>query len=75
MQPVPGYANPSLTERDGSWHVAAQPWDEYVGTVEQHESGWTAHTPRGRYGGLWPDKQAAAEALLNLAGYALLPPA
>lgn len=70
---VPGYARPALTEQDGTWHVTAQPYNEYVGTVEQQDPGWTARTPRGRYGGLWPDKQAAAQELVKLAGYQLLP--
>lgn len=69
---VPGYATASLTEQDGTWYVAAQPYNEYVGTVEQHDAGWTAHTPRGRYAGLWPDKLAAAQELVKLAGYELL---
>lgn len=70
---VPGYARPQLAVRDGKWHVWADPWGEYVGTIEQHRSGWTAHISRGRYGGLWPDKRAAAEALVKQAGYELLP--
>lgn len=69
---VPGYARPSLAVRDGVWLVIAQPYGVHVGQVKQHDAGWTAHTPRGRYAGLYPDKQAAAEALVKLAGYALL---
>jgi hypothetical protein len=69
---VPGYATASLTEQDGTWYVTAQPWNEYVGQVEQHDAGWTAHTPRRAYAGLWPDKQAAGEALVQAAGYELL---
>lgn len=69
---VPGYARPTLTNRNGIWYVTAQPWNEYVGQVEEHDAGWTAHTTRGAYGGLWPDQQAAAEALVRKAGYELL---
>lgn len=68
---VPGYATASLTERDGTWYVTAQPYNEYVGHVEQHDAGWTAHTPRGLYVGMFPDKQAAGEALVTQAGYEL----
>lgn len=68
----PGYASPSLTERDGAWYVTAQPYGVLVGQVEQHDAGWTAHTPRRMYVGLFPDKQAAAQALVKKAGYELL---
>lgn len=75
---VPGYATPNLIKHNGiwyaeaSWQIAGQPYSEYVGQVEQHEAGWTAHTPRRLYVGLFPDKQAAAEALVKKAGYELL---
>jgi hypothetical protein len=70
---VPGYASPALTNQAGTWCVVAQPWNEAVGTVTEHDAGWTAHTPRGAYAGLWPDRRAAAEALLRQAGYEVLP--
>ena len=66
------YATPAL--RHGSenhWFVAAQPWQDFVGTTSEHESGWTATTNTGRYAGLWPTKQAAAEVLVKQAGYEL----
>lgn len=69
---VPGYATAGLTERDGTWHVTAQPYNQYVGHVEQHDAGWTAHTPRRLHVGLYPDRQAAAETLVKQAGYELL---
>lgn len=69
---VPGYARPILTQRDGTWYVTAQPYDEYVGQVEEHDAGWTAHTPRRLCVGLFPDQRAAAEALVRKAGYELL---
>lgn len=69
---VSGYARPSLSAQDGSWVVVAQPYSEHVGQVEQHDAGWTAHTPRGLYVGLFPGTPAAAEALVKKAGYELL---
>lgn len=71
-RPVPGYATPALAVRNGTWHVTAQPWGAYVGQIIQHDAGWTGHTPRGAYVGLFPDKQAAAEALVKHAGYGLM---
>lgn len=77
-RPVPGYAAPALIKHRGIWYAeatwqsAGQQYSEYVGQVEQHDAGWTAHTPRGAYVGLFPDKQAAAEALVKKAGYGLL---
>lgn len=80
----PGYATPVITQgdpRDERWVVGADPWKVCVGWVDQHDAGWTAYAPRtvngvtagiGLYVGLYPDQQAAAEALVQHAGYGLL---
>lgn len=69
---VTKYAAPSLTRSPtGQWIVQAQPWDQFVGRVDEHASGWTAHTSTHRYAGLWPTKQAAAEVLVKQAGFEL----
>lgn len=68
----PGYATPTFTVRDGIWLVTAAPWDEVVGVAEEHgPAAWTAHS-YGAYVGLFPDKQAAGEALVKHAGYEVL---
>ncbi|HEY2086268.1 MAG TPA: hypothetical protein VGH54_09615 [Mycobacterium sp.] len=71
----PGYATATLAkQQDGSWHVTAAPWGECVGAVTSHGPvGCVAYTPRGHQVGLFPDKQAAGEALVKHAGYELLP--
>lgn len=69
---VTKYASPSLTRSaTGQWDVRAQPWDQFVGRIDEHDSGWTAHTSSYHYAGLWPTKQAAAEVLVKQAGYEL----
>lgn len=79
----PGYATPTFTvwkdrgrpfgrPRDGWWFVAAPPWKSLVGWVSEHDAGWTATSERGAYVGLFPDKQAAGEALIRHAGYEVL---
>lgn len=71
------YVTPTLIRRDGTWYVeaswqsAGQMYSEYVGQVSQQNPGWTAHTKTRLYVGLFPDKQAAAEALVKKAGYEL----
>jgi hypothetical protein len=73
-KPLPGYATPSLRKRDSPegavWVVHAYPWGGYVGWVQQHPSGWTAHNGDVTHG-LFPDRQAAAEVLVKQAGYEL----
>lgn len=69
----PGYATPTFTHRDGRWFVTASPWDEAVGRVtDQGAAGWTARNARDYLIGLFPDKQAAGEALVKHAGYEVL---
>lgn len=79
----PGYATPVITKRDGEWIVGVDPWKVFVGwIVERGSVGWSAHAPRfvdgvakaghGPYVGLFPDKQAAGEALVKDAGYEVL---
>ena len=71
----PGYATPTFTggKHDSHWSVKAQPWDEAVGKLQSWDPlGWTAWDPRGMYVGLFPDKQAAGEALVKHAGYGML---
>lgn len=69
----PGYATPTFTfNASGRWIVTAAPWDKIVGLVEDHTpGGWTAQMA-GRHVGLFPDKQAAGEALVRHAGYEVL---
>ena len=69
----PGYATPTLVENYCEWLVTATPWGEYVGYVRSHGPvGCVASTPRGHEVGLFPDQQAAAEALVKHAGYEVL---
>lgn len=77
----PGYATPVITLRNGRWVVGADPWKVFVGWMDEHPAGWTAYAPRyvdgvmtssGSYVGLFPDKQAAGEALVKHAGYEAL---
>lgn len=68
----PGYATPTFTKPHDRWYVAASPWGETVGCVYQHPSGWTAYDECADLVGLFPDKQAAGEALVKHAGYEVL---
>ena len=69
----PGYATPTFVERGGIWLVTAQPWDRPVGAVwESGLVGWSAGNVHGLNVGLFPDKQAAGEALVRHAGYEVL---
>jgi len=63
------YATPSLRRTRLDWVVTAQPWGETVGSIYEVTAGWPAYKPDGRYAGLWPTKQAAAEVLVKQAGY------
>ena len=65
------YATPSLRRVRNDWRVTAHPWGEVVGITYEREAGWPAYKPNGRYAGLWPTKQAAAEVLVKQAGYEL----
>lgn len=67
----PGYATPTF-EHYGQWIVRAEPWSPYVGRLSEFAAGWTAWDPRDLYVGLFPDKQAAGEALVRHAGYEVL---
>lgn len=69
----PGYATPTFTyDPSGRWMVTAAPWDKPVGVIEDFSTvGWTA-SAYGRCVGLFPDKQAAGEALVKHAGYEVL---
>ena len=71
----PGYATPTFT-RSGAgdcWIVVAHPWTKNVGRVYDYGAvGWTALDDRARDVGLFPDKQAAGEALIRHAGYEVL---
>ena len=71
----PGYATPTFVERGGIWIVTADPGGFPLGAVWDSLSGagWTAGDVRGLHVGLFPDKQAAGEALVKHAGYGLLP--
>lgn len=72
-QAYPGYATPNFVVRGSRWHVVASPWQEDAGSVEPNlPAGWTAWDPRRLYVGLYPDQQAAGEALVKHAGYELL---
>lgn len=78
----PGYATPVITVSNGRWLVGVDPWKVFVGWINEHSAGWTAFAPRyvdggvvagtGAYVGLFPDKQAAGEALVEHAGYEVL---
>lgn len=72
----PGYATPTFKARAGRaghWLVIAEPWNENVGFLQgRGAAGMTAYTPSGHYVGLFPDKQAAGEALVRHAGYEVL---
>lgn len=71
----PGYASPTFTHRPltGDWLVRVAPEARAVGRVLGHGcTGWTAYTARNQYVGLFPDKQAAGEALVRHAGYEVL---
>lgn len=70
----PGYATPTFTrDDDGVWIVWTRPDWLLVGRVfDRMPTGWTASTPSGRRVGLFPDKQAAGEALVKHAGYEVL---
>lgn len=69
----PGYATPVFTVRGARWFVTASPWEVAVGAVDPSlPAGWTAWDTVARYVGLFPDKQAAGEALVKHAGYGVL---
>jgi hypothetical protein len=68
----PGYATPTFVVHDDRWIATAHPWSVCVGSVWWHSAGWTATDERGLYVGLFPDKQAAGEALVKHAGYEVL---
>jgi len=69
----PGYATPTFTARGGRWYVTAEPWQQDLGTVESNlPTGWTAWDLNRSYVGLFPDRQAAGEALVRHAGYEVL---
>jgi hypothetical protein len=70
----PGYATPTFTcDDDGVWLVHLSPWNLFAGRIFDHEpTGWSAYAPSGRMVGLFPDKQAAGEALVRHAGYEVL---
>lgn len=64
------YATPALTRCNDYWTVWAGShavgWIRSAGPV-----GYESMAPGGRYAGLWPTKQAAAEVLVKQAGYEL----
>ena len=69
----PGYAIPVFTLNYGLCLVTASPWREPVGKVRGHlPTGWVAVDILGQVVGLFPDKQAAGEALVTHAGYEVL---
>lgn len=69
----PGYATPTFTREGNEWAVTASPWGEHVGMVASFGPvGCEAIDRRGLYVGLFPDKQAAGEALVKHAGYEVL---
>ena len=69
----PGYATPTFTREGSDWDVTATPWGRRVGAVSNFGPvGWVAVDHRGLYVGLFPDKQAAGEALVKHAGYEVL---
>lgn len=69
----PGYATPTFVERGGIWLVSADPWGFPLGAVwESLPAGWSAGDVRGLRVGLFPDKQAAGEALVKHAGYEVM---
>ena len=69
----PGYATPTFTCWQDRWFVSATPWvNGTIGWVQEHTAGWTATRGGGAYVGLFPDKQAAGEALIRHAGYEVL---
>jgi hypothetical protein len=68
----PGYATPTFRKFHDAWFVDADPWEHGIGIVEDSGPvGWTART-KGQVVGLFPDKQAAGEALVKHAGYEVL---
>lgn len=71
QMPRTRYATVSMRRYHRDWVVVAQPWGERVGTTYEVPAGWPAYKPDGRYAGLWPTKQAAAEVLVKQAGYEL----
>lgn len=70
----PGYATPTFSFHSTMlYSVGAHPWEELVGQVhDKGPAGWQAWDPRGAYVGLFPDKQAAGEALVKHAGFEVL---
>lgn len=74
----PGYATPTFRKFREHWIVTASEGSlqsRFVGAVTEHSCGscgWTAVSHKGAYVGLFPDKQAAGEALVKHAGYEVL---
>jgi hypothetical protein len=72
----PGYATPTFRLWGSGdwvqWIVTASPQGDVVGYIERYPQGWTAQTRGQLYVGLFPDKQAAGEALVKHAGYGVL---
>lgn len=70
----PGYATPTYDELDATqWYVRCHPWNDYAGFIRKRGLvGCTAFSARGAYVGLFPDMQAAGEALVKHAGYEVL---
>jgi hypothetical protein len=72
QQAYPGYATAAFRYIDSEWFVIARPWNERVGVVAKAAASWTAVDLRGHPIGLYPDQQAAGEALVKHAGYEVL---
>lgn len=71
----PGYATPTFSHNYHGilWVVSADPWEQFIGQVyDKTPVGWTAWDRCRAYVGLFPDKQAAGEALVKHAGYEVL---
>lgn len=74
-QPVayPGYATPTFHAWHGVWIVDADPWKRAIGHVrESGPVGWEAFARSNHRVGLFPDMQAAGEALVKHAGFEVL---
>lgn len=71
----PGYATPTFrrSSHDNHWLVKADPQGLIIGRVYDYGSvGWIANDASSHRVGLFPDKQAAGEALVKHAGYEVL---
>ncbi|TCC19935.1 hypothetical protein [Kribbella sindirgiensis] len=65
-----GYARPRLQHVDEDrFHVFADPSGELVGGIQAEAGGTWSSLVGPKTTGLWPHRQAAAEALLMQAGY------